>query len=174
MLEIYLLISYPFKFGILLWGYEIKKITFLQKKAIRIVTNSHFLAHTSPLFKMEKILKVEDIFNMHCYKFYYALMNDCLPRALSNFFIVRNNDNNDDADIELEFFECSDSNGKKRIRYHLPRFINRSPACIKRKATTHSTLGYTKYAKNYILQTYDDTPCNIQNCYPCRASNVSL
>ena len=51
------LIHSHLNYGILLWGFELRKLSLLQKKAIRLVTNSHFLAHTIPLFKKENILK---------------------------------------------------------------------------------------------------------------------
>ena len=42
---------------------HLKPIVSLQKKAIRIVNNSNFLAHTLELFYYSKILKIEDIHN---------------------------------------------------------------------------------------------------------------
>ena len=33
-----------------------------KKRAIRIVTNSKFSAHTDPLFKSLKLLKIKDVF----------------------------------------------------------------------------------------------------------------
>ena len=36
----------------------------LQKRAIRIITNSDYLAHTSPLFKVQGILKIGDLFKI--------------------------------------------------------------------------------------------------------------
>ena len=48
------LIQSYLNYGILLWGFEAQKLFRLQKKAIRIITKSNFLAHTDPLFKKRK------------------------------------------------------------------------------------------------------------------------
>ena len=167
--KIYLSLIHSYlNYGVLLWGYGSKKVAILQEKAIRLITNSNFLAHTTPLFKTENILKLEDIFKLHCFKFFYLLKNRQLPSVLSGYFNII--DNSALARTELELFECSDSNGKKRIRYHLPRLINSSPACIIDKASTHSLLAYKKYAKKYIIENYDETPCHMTDCYSCRNS----
>ena len=41
-----------YKFMILVWGHLHKTITQLQKRAMRVITLSKYLAHTEPLFKM--------------------------------------------------------------------------------------------------------------------------
>ena len=50
----------------LLWANShvtnIRKLQLLQKKAIRIITSSHYIAHTDPLFSMTKLLKLDDIY----------------------------------------------------------------------------------------------------------------
>ena len=54
---LYNTISLPhLTYGILLWGYR-PQILFLQKKVIRKINNSHYLAHTEPIFKRLEILK---------------------------------------------------------------------------------------------------------------------
>ena len=54
-------------YGILAWGYEHEKITKREKKCLRILTLSDYRAHTVPLFKKLKILKVSDIFYLQLY-----------------------------------------------------------------------------------------------------------
>ncbi|MFV2016881.1 MAG: hypothetical protein ACC656_15730, partial [Candidatus Heimdallarchaeota archaeon] len=46
---------------LLAWGYEHQRITKLQKKIVRLITGSKYNAHTEPLFKSIKILKIEHI-----------------------------------------------------------------------------------------------------------------
>ena len=38
-------------FGSLVWGTTFERITKLQKKTIRTITHSHYIAHTEPLMK---------------------------------------------------------------------------------------------------------------------------
>ena len=85
---IYFALIQPYlTYGILLWGFENKAIFKLQKKAVRIITKSHFLAHTDPIFKREKILKVEDIFNVSCLKLYFKFVNNQLPGNIKKTFL---------------------------------------------------------------------------------------
>ena len=160
-------------YGILLWGFEADKLFKLQKKAIRIITKSPYLAHTEPLFKKEKLLKIEDIFKISCLKFYYRLVNNMLPKNLKKLFTFVNrlslrHENN--INFNLVHFNCSDSKGKKRIRYHLPILIRGTEPLILKKSITHSFIGFKLYTKNYILSTYDDSPCLDTNCYSCNSS----
>ena len=67
------LISSYINYGLLVWGMECAQIEGLQKKSIRLVTNSSYIAHTTPLFVEEKLLKVQEIFKLKLLKFYYKL-----------------------------------------------------------------------------------------------------
>ena len=46
---------------VLSWGSQIDRIHLLQKRAIRNISKSNFMAHTEPLFKEHNLLKVQDI-----------------------------------------------------------------------------------------------------------------
>ena len=43
------------------WGFNCNRLYTLQKKAIRIISQSKYNAHTSPLFKKLKLLKLQDL-----------------------------------------------------------------------------------------------------------------
>ena len=62
----------------LIWGaahYSIIEPLFkLQKKAIRIITNSYYLEHTTPLFKDYKLLTVHQVYILNCILFIYKCM----------------------------------------------------------------------------------------------------
>ena len=67
------------QFGITCWGFDWNRIFKLQKRAMRIMTNKKFNAHTEPIFKELKMLKIKDIFNIQCLKFWFKFENNCLP-----------------------------------------------------------------------------------------------
>ena len=46
-------------YGLLLWGRNLDSITKFQKRAIRTITNSNFIAHSEPLLKELKLLNVQ-------------------------------------------------------------------------------------------------------------------
>ena len=45
------LISSHLNYGLTLWEIKADRLEILQKKTVRIVTKSNFIAHTDPLFK---------------------------------------------------------------------------------------------------------------------------
>ena len=77
LLTLYNTLIYSYiNYGLLVWGIESSRIEALQKRAIRLVTNSAYIAHTTPLFIEEGLLKVQDIFKLKLLKFYYKLSNN--------------------------------------------------------------------------------------------------
>ena len=144
-------------------GFENEKLKILQKKAVRILSQSHYLAHTEPLFKKEKILKIEDIFKLHSYKLYYNFMNNNLPFSIQRLFQINWNSIN----FRLTLFNCADSVGKKRIRYQLPQMINNSDNSLLHHVLVTSLASYKFFVKKHFLDSYDDSPCTTSNCYAC-------
>ena len=52
----------------------------LQKKAVRLVNNSHYIEHTAPIFDSLKILTVYQTFKLNCLIFIYkCIKNDNFP-----------------------------------------------------------------------------------------------
>ena len=58
----------------------------LQKKALRIITNNDYIAHTKLIYEELKIFKFNDMFAVSVWKFYYRLMNGMLSPYF-NFMI---------------------------------------------------------------------------------------
>ena len=54
------------------------KILILQKKALRIITDSDYIAHSGPICKELRLLKVTDMFQLTIWKLYFKLMNNLL------------------------------------------------------------------------------------------------
>ena len=48
---IILLLATHLNYGLLLWGTHVNRVTQLQKKLVRIMSNCEYLAHSDPLFK---------------------------------------------------------------------------------------------------------------------------
>ena len=63
----------------LIWGAAedgiIEPLFILQKKAIRIITKSHYLEHTAPLFESLKLLTVYQVYKLNCSLFIYKCLN---------------------------------------------------------------------------------------------------
>ena len=67
------LINQRLTYGIKCWGFACDQLTTIQKKAVRIMANSKTKAHTSPIFKLHKILTVQDIFKLNCLKMHHRI-----------------------------------------------------------------------------------------------------
>ena len=58
----------------------------IAKKIIRIITFSHYLAHTEPLFMSLEILPLEKIFYHRCGLMMYKYHNNLLPCSISQLY----------------------------------------------------------------------------------------
>ena len=91
LLQVYYSIIYTFfTYGVLIWGNTYKTnlypLIILQKKAVRIITFSDFLAHTSPLFKELNLLKFIDIVDFHTALFMFRYSRGNLPGNFDGYF----------------------------------------------------------------------------------------
>ena len=66
-------------FHLVIWGHNCASIFKLQKKAIRIITHSHFQSHTSLLFRKLKLLTLPDLYSLAILKYYYSYVHQTLP-----------------------------------------------------------------------------------------------
>ena len=73
------LILCQLNYGILVWGQNYKRMFKLRKRVMRIITCSKYNAHSEPLFKELKLLKLEDIRKLQELNLYYKLVHRQLP-----------------------------------------------------------------------------------------------
>ena len=71
-------------YGLLLWGIHSHKLELLQKKALRLMTNSNYLAYTTPLL----IKHGRDMYKLKLLKFYYKLSYDLLPPYFNKYIEI--------------------------------------------------------------------------------------
>ena len=154
-------------YGILAWGYEHEKITKLQKKCLRILTLSDYKAHTEPLFKRLKLLKVSDIFYLKQLEFYYNYIHQNLPLYfLYNNYITNQTPHNYDTRQRNTYMHYAKHTfAQKYIRNSITKVINTCPTSIKDKIYTHSFKCFL-YIKHQIISSYSEN-CDIINCYIC-------
>ena len=152
-----------FHYCLLLWGSVVKEnhsLHLLQKKALRIITNSDYLAHTEPLCKKLRILKISDMFSVALWKFYYKLMNNKLPEHFSFMkpvlpvvterYEIRNPSFHAPA-IKHKFAECS-------LQNCLINQLNSENcfALLTDKVSTNSFYSFKVFIKNRILNSYQN------------------
>ena len=88
----YTLIHPHITYGTMLWGsakkIHLKKIQVLQNKAIRVLTNTKYNESALPLYKLTKILPLNDIYQFQLALCMYQLNNKQLSRPLQALFTI--------------------------------------------------------------------------------------
>ena len=88
LLTLYQAIIYPhFNYGLLERGSKIENgdpLHLLQKKALKIVANQDYIAHSEPICKSLNLVKVSDMYTCAVWNFYCKLMNNLLPIYFEN------------------------------------------------------------------------------------------
>ena len=84
------LISPHLSYGIPFWHNSTKqhlhRLTILQKKAIRIITNTQYNTPSSPLFKQERILPLEKLHQAELQKLMYRIHHNLIPNPIPSAF----------------------------------------------------------------------------------------
>ena len=93
----------------------INKIFLAQKRAVRIICNESFRAHTSPLFFRSRILPLNDLIYFNCIKFMHDFNNGRLPEAFINTWTFN-------RDIEGYRLRNADNIYLPRFNYNSLRF----------------------------------------------------
>ena len=170
LLTIYNTLIMPhLNYGILAWGYQPGRLVTLQKKAVRAITSSAYNAHTSPIFKNLRLLKIYDIHTLQQLKFYYKMVHTNLPIYFNTLPLIRNQDihgHNTRCRNKIGTIRTKHEFAKRCIRYSLAHTINSLPSCIQDKIVTHSLSGLSIYSKQFLLNKYESN-CQIINCYIC-------
>ena len=149
-------------------GFEWGRLVKLQKRAVRIITNSKYNAHTEPLFRDLHLLKITDIFDVQCMKFWYKFSNNTLPNYFRSMFqynssLYETETRNHDR---MHVFPTRTFGSRNVLRHRLPELVYRFPADLIRKAKTHSITAFSNHIKHHILESYS-YDCIELNCYVC-------
>ena len=141
-----LIVSY-INYGLLLWGVDCHKLETLQKKALRFMTNSSYVAHTAPLLIRHGLLSVTDMYKLKLLKFYYKLSYDLLPPYFNIYNVIL-------RQVKRVYAECSPLIQLIKLINTLKQDENDT---ILRKITekTHSYSGFTFNVTRCFLNTYE-------------------
>ena len=91
LLTLYHSLILPYlNYGILAWGNThqvlLNRLLLLQKKSLRIISNSPIRTSTDPLFYDNKILKINDLYHLQLGQFMYNYNNNLLPHTFDSMF----------------------------------------------------------------------------------------
>lgn len=157
-------------YSILTWGFELNRLEKLQKRAIRVIACARYNAHTEPIFKYFKTLKIKNIFELNILKFYYKLSNCSLPVYFSAFKPEMSNERHS-YNTRLQNYIPGNVTrtrfAQNCLRNKLPALINSTENRVLSKLSTHSFKAFTNYAKNNFIEKYS-LICTVQNCRVCQ------
>ena len=156
--SLYYALVHPYlDYGVMLWGTALKRDTkplnTLQKKAIRIINNANYNAHTTPLFKSSNILMFEDMYKLHICKFMYQCTKDALPSGLSGIFTANahlhchNTRQRYDPHVISKCTACA----MQSVLHKGPQLWHKLPNTIKDTKTLHS---FNKALKSHFITFY--------------------
>ena len=88
LLTIYKSLLVPhINYGSLVWGQNCDSVCMLQKKVIRTITHSNYIAHSEPLLKDLNLLNVKDLMDLKIIKFLHKLYHNNLPVYFNNYML---------------------------------------------------------------------------------------
>ena len=115
---------------ILAWGHNCKRLIKLQKKALRIISISKYNAHTDPLFKKYRILKLPHILQLQELKCYHKYINDKLPAYLQSIPLKQNKSLHEHltrSHLKLHITRTNHRFAERCIRNSIPLLVNTTP-----------------------------------------------
>ena len=168
----YSLVHCHFQYQLLNWGYNCGIIEKFQKRAVRIICNEHYLAHSEPLMKSCNILKIKDLHNLTQIQFYHKYIHNQLPAYFTNINFPQN------KDIHEKDTRNKNSLTNPRIRNDYAKLIPRNsiPALVNNlddtfKDALQGELSITSIKRTYkyhVLNSYSSSHlCGIPGCYVC-------
>ena len=119
---------------------KIRKLQLLQKKAIRIITSSHYIVHTDPLFSMTTLLKLDDLYTYQLRLFMHKVTHFQLPQNMSSMF-----------QNAYYIQQIRTNTRKSTINFSGPNFWNTLPANLRQLVSIHK---FKKKIKEIRLTKY--------------------
>ena len=155
-------------YGLYLWGLNCKRLKILQKKAVRILAFRPYISHSTPIFKTLKILKLEDLYTMQLYKFYYKNTNNLLPSYFNSFTPYYNNENHN-HDLRYRILRLPMTRHEYYVqctKYQLLRLIRETPHIDLNRCTQLNIVQFSAYFKYSFINNYNPV-CNLKYCHVC-------
>ena len=157
LLTLYYSLVLPYiQYCILVWGStyssNLNRIALLRKRVVRIINKEKFHAHTDPIFKELKNLKLDDIYLFHLGKFMYLFQNNLLPRPFGNLILRTNqvhNYNTRSSNQNLFYVPFCRTNLRQFcVHYQGPSFFNTLNSDIRNASSVSQ---FKTFLKKYLL-----------------------
>ena len=159
------------QYGLLLWGSKYSNVEKLQKRAIRLATGSHYIAHTEPLFKLYYKLNVKDLYHLKILKFYYNLCCNRLPQYFNVYHNITQESNFSynlrTRPLRLPF--TRHVYAESCLKFQLVKVLNDTDKSILQMIAnqTHSNISFSNNVTRSFINKYN-LECDVVDCYVCR------
>ena len=136
----------------------------LQKILVRIISGSHRVSHTDPLFGRLRILKMDDLYSQRMRVFSYQLSRNLLPGGIASLFQQVNHQYNTRGARSNIFVSHS---GDRSIKSIAPKTWNTLPSYLKQ---CPSLASFKEASKKSLIAPYLDFVCTSRDCQSCAVS----
>ena len=142
-------------------------IASVTKKAIRIITNSNYIAHTEPLLKELELLKITCMFIFSIWKFYYKLMTNQLPVyfAIMKPVLPQVCTRYEIRNPIYHLLDIRHAFAQQSLKYCLIKYLNTEEGYADMVHNT-SFKNYKMDIKHKMINNYN-AACTIRNCFVC-------
>ena len=160
-------------YGSLVWGQNFNSISKLQKKVIRTVTRSSYIAHSEPLLKELNLLSVKDLMDLKLIKFLHKLYDNKLPIYFNEYmpYLEARETKHNLRPHPLPVPRVNHAFAESCLLYKLVKIKNELATCHKLIHTkiierTHSHSGFSTYVVNIMIDRYS-YECILYPCHTC-------
>ena len=154
------------------WGNALdthmKPMKIIQRKIIRVITNSKYNSHSEPLFSQAKALTIEDMYLIRCARIGMKLTKNRANVGLQSCFKVVDSVNRITRQgagptkklyVPLPRIDLT----KRLPQFQIPAIWNAFPDKYKR----YGILALMDDFKRDKIDKYDEFVCTLKKCYPC-------
>ena len=155
--QLYYSLIYPYlTYCLPIWGCtaqsHLQPLNLSLKKIIRLLTNSDYLAHTSPLFKELSILNLKDLYkNQIALTMHKALVQRKLEKLRAEILLLQPNHNYQTRETNLRLPQRRLQKTEQNLIYQGILIWNSLPASIKNKT---NIITFKKHLKDHFINSY--------------------
>ena len=157
-------------YGLNLWGFKHKRITILQKKAIRILAFRPYISHSTSAFKELKIRMLKDLYISNYTRFITKISIICYLYISKDFYLTTIMAQLTTINLRHQALRLP-MTGKEyyvqSTKYQLLKLTRETPQLELDRCLTSSLMQFMAYFKYKIIEAYNAV-CNVRNCYICQ------
>ena len=160
------------QYGLAAWGgcsgKNRRRITAVQKRAIRVVSKAYYVSHTEPRMKKLGLLKLEELYEQQCSTITHDIMNNRAPQAIRNLIKIdkeappHNLRNHQSDPHHIRPPRTRTKTGANSFSSKGPQIWNLLPNDL--KSVNSKSIFKNRLKQHYLKQYSDSIVCNNPRC----------